>query len=116
MKTSVNKINHWPELKIEVDKILIHDPLVKEGKMFGYPAYYVNGKLAACHYNAGVALKLPAEVIHALGKHIIASEAFCPMGRKMGKNWVIIFPKRPKEIHDVSDILTRSVDFVRQLK
>ena len=110
------KLNHWPELKVEVDKILLQDPSVKEGKMFGFPAYYVNAKLAICHYDSGLALKLPAEVVQNLHNSQIISEPFCPMGKKMGDNWAIIFPKRPEEIHKVTEILLESVEFLQRTK
>lgn len=115
-KTGQNKLNYWPELKVEVDKILLQDPSVKEGKMFGYPAYYVNGKLAICHYDIGLALKLPTGAVQNLHNSRIVSEPFCPMGKKMGNNWAIIFPKNPKEIHEVTEILFESVKFLQQTK
>lgn len=115
-RTGVNKRNYWPELKIEVDKILLQAPSVKEGKMFGYPAYYVNGKLAICHYDIGLALKLPIEVVQNLHNSPIVSEPFCPMGKKMGNNWVIIFPKYPEEIREVTGILFEAVQFLQQTK
>ena len=115
-KTEQNKLNYWPELKVEVDKILLQDPLVKEGKMFGYPAYYVNGKLAICHYDIGLALKLPTEVVQNLHNSPIVSKPFCPMGKKMGNNWVIIFPKYPEKIREVTEILFEAVQFLQQTK
>lgn len=115
-KTEQNKLNYWPELKVEVDKILLQDPSVKEGKMFGYPAYYVNGKLAICHYDIGLALKLAAELVQNLHNSPIVSEPFCPMGKKMGNNWVIIFPKYPEEIREVTEILFEAIHFLQQTK
>ncbi len=35
----MEKSKYWPELKVEADIMLLNHPLVKEGKMFGYPAY-----------------------------------------------------------------------------
>lgn len=102
-KNKQNKLNYWPELKTEVDEILLKSSSVKEGKMFGYPAYYVNGKLAICHYNLGLALKLPIEAVQNLKKHSVSSEPFSPKGKKMGDNWVIIFPEKPEELSEITD-------------
>lgn len=111
-KNDQTKLRYWPDLKNEVDKILLQNPLVKAGKMFGYPAYYVNGKLAICHYDNGLALKLPAEAVLKLKSYTILSEPFCPMGKKMGDNWIILFPKTPEEIKEYEEILIDSVLFL----
>ena len=108
-----SKMNHWPKLKAEVDKILLKDPLVKAGKMFGYPAYYVNGKLAICHYDIGLAIKLPIEIVERLNNSKIVSEPFCPMGKKMGNNWVIVFPREPKEVWEMSEYLFESIAYLQ---
>lgn len=47
-------LNYWPELKVEIDKILLQNPSINEGEMFGYAAYYVNSKHAICHYDNGL--------------------------------------------------------------
>ena len=106
-------MNHWPELKAEVDKILHHNPFVKAGKMFGYPAYYVNGKLAICHYDIGLAIKLPIEIVERLHLSKIVSEPFCPMGKKMGINWAIVFPRDPKEVWEIKDFLFESIAYLQ---
>lgn len=83
--------------------------------MFGYPAYYVNGKLAICHYENGIALKLPAETGLKLRKAKVNCEPFCPMGKKMGDNWVIIYPSEARKIHDFSEILKESIIFLKEI-
>ena len=108
----MEKSKYWPELKKETDSILLSNPLVKEGKMFGYPAYYVNNKLAICHYNEGLAMKLAEDVIRSLqNNHLIVSEPFCPMGKSMGKKWTIVFPEEAQQIKKIEDILLASIQF-----
>lgn len=94
-----NSKKYWTALKSQVDKILLPDSSVKPGLMFGYPAYYVNGKLAICHYENGIALKLPVVTGLKLRKANVSCKSFCPMGKKMGDNWVIIFPNEAQDIH-----------------
>ncbi len=111
----MEKSNYWPELKKEVDNILLYTPLVKSGKMFGYPAYYVNNKLAICHYHEGLAMKLPEDWISCLqNNRSIVSEPFCPMGKSMGKKWVIVFLEEAQEIRKMEDILLASIQFLNE--
>ena len=74
-----------------LDTFLLKIPYVKEGKMYGYPAYYVGGKLFATLYMAGVCVKIPDSSVAELLKRdgIIPFE---PMGRKM-REWVVIVRK-----------------------
>jgi hypothetical protein len=52
--------NFNPNHKIVLDNLLLSHPLVRAGKMFGFPAYYVGKKLCICLYEDGVGIKLPA--------------------------------------------------------
>ncbi len=115
MKAHKKEDRFWTELKAEVDKLLLSLKEVEQGKMFGYPAYYVNGKLAMCHFGEGLAIKLPEEGIKSLNQTSLTVEAFCPMGRKMGKNWVIILPEEATAIWNVQDILLQSVYYLKEL-
>ncbi len=55
-----------PHLQPVLDDLLLAHPLVRAGKMFGYPAYYAGKKLCACLYEQGVGLKLPAAAVERL--------------------------------------------------
>jgi hypothetical protein len=46
--------------------LLLQEEHVKAGKMFGYPAYYVDKKLCICLYEQGVGLKGPETTASAL--------------------------------------------------
>lgn len=110
-----DKQNYWSDLKTEVDKILLSDSAVKPGLMFGYPAYYVNGKLALCHYENGIALKLPSELTLMLRNSEACCKPFCPMGKKMGENWVVIYPDEARDIHNFSKFLFASITFLKEI-
>ena len=49
-----------PVHKAILDDLFLAIPGVEPGKMFGYPAYYVKGKLFACVYENGVGIRGPA--------------------------------------------------------
>ena len=52
-------LNSRPEHKAVLDDLLLGDPRLRPGKMFGYPGYYAGEKLCICLYEGGVGLKLP---------------------------------------------------------
>lgn len=111
----MKKDRFWPALKRETDDVVLDHPSVEEGKMFGYPAYYVNGKLAICHYHEGLALKLSEDKADAImDDPVILAEPFRPMGKSMGKNWVIVFPKDPRHVRSIKETLYASIEFVYQ--
>ncbi len=79
-------LNH----KAVLDEMLLDDPRVRPGKMFGYPAYYAGEKLAICLYEDGVGVKVPAE----LAAKLIAEDEniipFQPLGRRKMREWIQI--------------------------
>ena len=61
----MSKVEYNEEHKDILDSFLLDIPIVKPGKMYGYPAYYVGGKLFASLYMDGVCVKIPeARVIN----------------------------------------------------
>lgn len=64
-------------------------PEVREGRMFGHPAFFVGKKMFACVYGDGVGLKLPAERAAAL---LAAPDVvpFQPYGKPRMREWVQI--------------------------
>ncbi|MFN9030471.1 MAG: TfoX/Sxy family protein [Betaproteobacteria bacterium] len=70
-------------------RLFAHWPEVSEGRMFGYPAFYVGRKMFACVYGAGVALKLPASMVPPLLARPTV-KWFEPMGRRRMREWIEI--------------------------
>lgn len=101
--------------KAVLDVLLLSMPGVVEGKMFGYDAYYVKGKLFACIYGDGVGVKVPEEIASTLSseKHIIP---FQPFGRPKMREWVQINRVRPADYRKDMSIFRASVDFVSQIQ
>jgi hypothetical protein len=103
-----------PEIKKVVDSILLKYPLVQSGKMFGYPAYYVNKKLVACIYESGVGIKVPEDVAKTLiGKEGIGH--FHPLGRPEMKEWIQINHQKPDDYLEDTAIFEASVNFVSSI-
>jgi hypothetical protein len=100
-----------PELKEVLDTLLLQIPGVVAGRMFGYPAYYVHGKLFACIYGEGVGIKVPEKVAGSLvGRKGIVR--FQPSGRKPMKEWIQINRKRSEDYLMDQEILKISIDYV----
>ncbi len=110
----MSKASFDPEVKKALDSILLMNPSVLSGKMFGYPAYYINGKLFACIYEKGVGLKIPADLANQLiGKKDIVP--FQPMGRARMKEWVRIDRENPEDYLKDEGLFGTSMSFVASL-
>lgn len=103
-----------PEVKKAIDSILLRNPSVVSGKMFGYPAYYINRKLFACIYEKGVGVKIPADLANQLivKKDIVY---FQPMGRARMKEWVQINRENPEDYLKDEELFATSMSFVASL-
>jgi len=103
-----------PDHKEVIDPILLSMPGVSPGKMFGYPAYYVNGKMFACLYEKGIGIKVPEELANDLiGKEGITP--FVPLGRKRMREWVQIDRSNSDDYIKDQWIFERSVSYVSSL-
>ena len=83
----------------------------KGGHMFGHPALYGDGKLAACAYGAGLGLKLPAERVAELletGRAV----PFQPYGKARMREWVHVPATTADEVDGVADLVVESLAFV----
>lgn len=69
--------------------LLAEDHDVREGRMFGYPAFFAGRRMFACIYGDGVGLKVPPTLVARLiecGEAI----AFRPHGKPTMREWVQI--------------------------
>ena len=101
--------------KTILDSLLLSIPGVVEGKMFGYSAYYVNGKLFACIYGDGVGVKVPEEVASSLlsEKHVVP---FQPLGKPKMREWIQINRTRLADYQKDISIFHASVEFVSKMQ
>ena len=96
-----------------LDSFLLEIPIVKPGKMYGHPAYYVGGKLFASLFMEGVCVKVPEPLKNELLKKdgIIPFE---PMGRKM-REWILINREKSEDYLKDQEIFEKSIEFVASL-
>lgn len=112
--TDVSKPTFAASHKATLDALLLTMPGVAEGKMFGYPAYYVNGRLFACIYGEGVGVKVPEPVARQLvaKRHVVP---FRPFGKPPMREWIQLNRDRSADYHKDLGILRASVEFVSRL-
>ena len=96
-----------------LDTFLLDIPIVKPGKMYGHPAYYVGGKLFASLFMEGVCLKVPESLKNELIKKD-GIEPFQPMGRKM-REWILINRKKSEDYLNDKEIFEKSLEYVASL-
>ena len=105
------KVFYNEKHKEVLDSFLLMKPEVSAGKMFGFPAYYVHGKLFACVYEDGVGIKIPEEMAQQLlkTKRVIP---FQPFGKAKMREWVQINHERSKDYLKDREILFKALEFV----
>ena len=104
--------NFNPQHKEVLDGLLLGQPNVKAGKMYGFPAYYTGKKLCICLYEEGVGVKLPeasAAKLLAEDRHVIP---FQPMGRPKMREWVQINLPRPQDYKAYQSVFEESVRYL----
>lgn len=78
-----------PKLEIFLRQAMADIPNARPGKMFGYPGYKVNGKLAVSLFDTGIIVKVGearAQTLLTAGQ----AEPFEPMPGRVWKDWVLI--------------------------
>ena len=104
--------NFNSEHKAVLDKLLLGYPLVRPGKMFGFPAYYANKKLCICLYEQGVGLKVPeqsAKKLLAEDPHVVP---FQPLGKPKMREWIQINVDRSEDYRAYLPVFEESIEYV----
>ena len=109
----MTKMQYRDDHKVILDSLLLKMKGVVPGKMFGYPAYYVDGRLFACLYENGVGVKVPAaDADRLVGRKGIVR--FQPLGRAMMKEWIQINREEPEHYLKDRHIFEKSIEFVSE--
>ena len=102
------------DVKAVLDELLLDLQGVKPGKMFGYEAYYVFGKMFACIYGESVGIKVPeAEANRLLEEPFVIP--FQPLGRKRMREWVQFNRDKAEDYRQDEETFLKAVEFVRQI-
>jgi hypothetical protein len=98
-----------PKHKVVLDDLLLGNPLVRPGKMFGFPAYYVGKKLCICLYEQGVGIKLPEQTIAKLLETDQNALPFQPMGKPKMREWIQINLSRSEDYRQYLSLFEESI-------
>jgi len=109
----MGKIQVDKKQKEILDSLLLDNPEVSLGKMFGYPAYYVGGKMFASFFEEGVCVKVPENVANELMQRE-GIEPFYPRGRRM-REWVLLKRDEPEDFLNDKEIFQAAIEFVSSL-
>jgi len=104
--------NFNPEHKAILDDLLLGHPLVRSGKMFGFPAYYAGKKLCICLYEEGVGVKLPEKSATTVLETDPNSIPFRPMGKPKMREWVQINLTCSEDYRQYSSVFDESIRHV----
>ena len=114
MVERLSKVKYNAKHKEVLDSFLLNIPIVKPGKMFGYPAYYVGGKLFASVYEDAVCVKVPESLANELLKREEIVH-FQPMGRRKMREWIQINRNNSEDYLKDQGIFDASVEFVSSI-
>ncbi len=106
--------NFNPEHKSVLDDLLLGHPLIRPGKMFGFPAYYVGRKLCICLYERGVGIKLPGSSVIKLLETDPNAIPFQPLGKPRMREWVQINLTRSEDYRQYMAVFEESIRHVLQ--
>jgi len=104
--------NFNPEHKAVLDDLLLSQPNVRSGKMFGFPAYYAAKKLCICLYEQGVGVKLPeasAARLLEVDQNVIP---FQPLGRPKMREWIQINLSHSDDYRQYKSVFEESIRHV----
>ena len=100
------------EHKAVLDDLLLSHPLIRQGKMFGFPAYFVGRKLCICLYEQGVGVKLPERSAVKLLEMDGNTFPFRPLGKSKMREWVQINLSRSKDYRNYESVFDESIRYV----
>jgi hypothetical protein len=111
LKPGESMANFNPEHKAILDDLLLGQPLIRPGRMFGFPAYYVGKKLCLCLYEQGVGLKLPAPSAAQLLATDPNAIPFQPLGRPKMREWVQINVRRSEDYRQYQTVFAEAIQY-----
>jgi hypothetical protein len=101
-----------PEHKRFLDELLLCNPLVRPGKMFGFPAYYVGKKLCICLYEEGVGVKIPEQTVARLLETDRNTIPFQPLGKAKMREWIQINLSRSEDYREYMSVFEESIQYL----
>ena len=95
-----------------LDELLLGQPHIRPGKMFGFPAYYVGRRLAICLYEEGVGIKLPEQRVNHLLEVDENTLPFQPMGKSRMREWLQINLIKSEDYRHHDSLFGESIQYL----
>ncbi|MBN2543293.1 hypothetical protein JXI42_10550 [bacterium] len=102
-----------PDHKAVLDDMLLDNPLVRPGKMFGFPAYFVGKKLCICLYEEGVGVKIPEQSADKLLETDRNVVPFQPLGKPKMREWIQINLTNSEDYKRYKSVFNESIRFLQ---
>ena len=119
MKTTANEISKRPpggspgyraDNLIALRRLLADRKDVREGRMFGYPAFFVGRRLFACVYGDGIGIKVPVGLAARLLQRP-DTEPFRPYGKSTMREWIQINHAKAADYRADLSVFLASLEF-----
>lgn len=88
------------------------DDAIREGSIFGYPAIFIDDRVACCVYGSGIGIRVPAGFAQRMVDRGGAFY-FQPYGRSLMREWVEIRVPRDR-LDEITHVLSVSIRFMRE--
>ena len=105
-------VHYNTEHKTVLDELLLDQPFVRAGKMFGYPAYYAEKKLCICLYEEGVGIKIPEKTAQQLLETDPNAIPFQPMGKPKMREWIQINLHQSQDYSQYLPLFQESIHYL----
>jgi len=103
--------NYIDSHKQTMDEILLTNPLVTAGTMFGYPCYKIEGKAFCFVGGDGIGIKLPKDRIAELIPDTDAFHEFYPADGIVWKSWMSIDYDDSDDYRQHTDLYEEAMTF-----
>jgi TfoX/Sxy family transcriptional regulator of competence genes len=113
MSLAAPKQTYRDDVLTAVSALLDGRPEATPRKMFGHPGFAVGGKMFACLYDDGVAVKLP-EATAQVAITRPGIEAFRPYGKSM-REWVLIAHDDLAAYANDNDLFEAAIEYVANM-
>lgn len=98
-----------------LDSFFSENKDVRQGQMFGYPAYYVGRSMFACLYEGNVGIKVPEEAANQ-AREIEGISDFRPYGKPKMREWVQFDIDSEKELYRHKDFIDAAIQYAKTKK
>ena len=95
-----------------LDDFFSGDEFVRQGQMFGYPAYYVGRTMFACLYEGKIGLKVPEEIANK-AREMDEVTDFRPHGKPKMREWIQFDFHSIKELNLHQNLIVSALQYAK---